>query len=71
MRVRGSALSAYFVELQIDASQAWVLGTKRYAVNILRPHGLFATLWWGRALVGLEREAYDSDLGRIVNASGD
>jgi uncharacterized damage-inducible protein DinB len=45
MRARGSALSAYFVELRIDASQAW----ERHAVNILRPRGLFTTLS-GRAL---------------------
>jgi hypothetical protein len=41
MHARGSTLSAYFVELGIDASQAW-----EDAVNILRPHGLFRTLLW-------------------------
>ena len=70
MQARGSSLNAYFVELRIDASKAWKLGTKRYAVNILRPYGLFITLL-GKSFGGIEREAYDSDLARIASASGD
>jgi hypothetical protein len=40
-----------------------------YAANILRPHGLFPTLL-GKRFGGIEREAYDSDLARIVGESG-
>ena len=39
------------------------------AVNILRPNGLFTTLWeW--SFGGIEREDYDSDLARLAGTSG-
>src|ERR1700722_2750843 len=47
MHARGSAPGAYFVELPINASQAW----EQTPVNILRPPGLFTTLFGG-ALAG-------------------